>query len=314
LNALLYISKFDAGLVKPVHELVGIRTLIRNVSAEVTLTASAKKLRFRVFSRRRELASYTDPKLVRSLLGNLIDNAIKYTDRGGVLVGIRCRGRQILIQVWDTGVGIAPEKVDAIFDEYFQIENPERDKTKGLGLGLAIARRIARLLGTDVQCRSRTGKGSVFEFYLPLADESPKQVASLNLQPDAGRYAALDLGGRRIAVIEDDWTVAMAIKLSLESLGMRVKTYDNAEVAMASPGIADEDFYICDLRLPGLNGREFLDALQRRSLKRIRGVILTGDTSPERVELVRSSGWPVLFKPIDLSALLSTIKSLETVH
>jgi PAS domain S-box-containing protein len=311
LNALLDISKFDAGLVKPVHELVGIRTLIRNVSAEVTLTASAKKLRFRVFSRRRELASYTDPKLVRSLLGNLIDNAIKYTDRGGVLVGIRCRGRQILIQVWDTGVGIAPEKVNAIFDEYFQIENPERDKTKGLGLGLAIARRIARLLGTDVQCRSRTGKGSVFEFCLPLADESPKQIASLNLQPDAGRYVALDLGGRRIAVIEDDWTVAMAIKLSLESLGMRVKTYDNAEAALASPDIGDADFHICDLRLPGMNGREFLDALQLQSRKRIKGVILTGDTSPERVDLVRSSGWSIVFKPIDLPALLSTIRSLE---
>ena len=314
LNALLDLSKFDAGLVKPVHELVGTRTLIRNLSAEVTLTASAKKLRFRVFSRRRELASYTDPKLLRSLLGNLIDNAIKYTERGGALVGIRRRGRQILIQVWDTGIGIAPENMDAIFDEYFQIGNQERDKAKGLGLGLAIAKRIATLLGTEVTCRSRPGKGSVFEFRLPLADESPKQVGNLNLEPDAGSDAALNLGGRRVAVIEDDWSVAMAMKLSLESQGMRVKTYDNAEVALASPDIADADFYICDLRLPGLNGREFLDALQRQSAKRIRGLILTGDTSPERVEVVRSSGWTVVFKPIDLPALLSTIKSLETMH
>jgi PAS domain S-box-containing protein len=314
LNALLDISKFDAGLVKPVHELVGTRTLIRNLSAEVTLTASAKQLRFRVSTRRRELASHTDPKLLRSLLGNLIDNAIKYTERGGVLVGIRRRGRQILIQVWDTGIGIAPENMNAIFDEYFQIENRERDRSKGLGLGLAIAKRIARLLGSEVTCRSRPGKGSVFEFRLPLAGESPEQIAKLNLQPGAGRIAARDMGERRVAVIEDDWTVAMAMKLSLESVGMRVNTYDNAEIALASPDIGDADFYICDLRLPGLNGPEFLDALQRQSQRRVRGVILTGDTSPERVELVRSSGWPVMFKPIDLPALLSTIKSLETVH
>ena len=132
--------------------------------------ALAKSLRFKLYFPLREMAIRTDVQLLHSLLGNLIVNAIKHTERGGVLVGIRDRGNHILLQVYDTGSGIAAEYLDKIFDEYFQIGNPERDSQKGLGLGLSIARRIATLLETEVVCRSQLGKGSVFEFRLPLAD------------------------------------------------------------------------------------------------------------------------------------------------
>jgi CheY-like chemotaxis protein/anti-sigma regulatory factor (Ser/Thr protein kinase) len=314
LNALLDISKFDAGLVKPVYEVIETKALIRNIGAEVALLASEKHLRFRLFSRRRELAIFTDAKLLRSLLGNLVDNAIKYTRSGGVLVGIRHRGRQALIQVWDTGIGIAPEHRDKIFEEYFQIENQERDKAKGLGLGLAIAKRIAAVLESEVMFRSRPGKGSVFEIRLPLADERLKQSASRLRQQQADGDARFSFGARRIVVIEDDRTVAEAIKLSLESQGMSVTTYDTAEDALASPDIADADFYVSDLRLPGLNGREFLDELERRSPKQIRAVILTGDTSSERVRMAQASSWTVLFKPVDLPSLLAAIRSEDLVH
>ena len=314
LDALLDISKLDAGQVKTAYELIDTKDLIRKVVAEVALTASEKRLRLRVFSRREELMSFADPKLLRSLLGNLVDNAIKYTERGGVLVGIRRRGRQILIQVWDTGIAIAPEHIENIFEEYFQVGNPERDRTKGLGLGLAIAKRIAGLLETEIVCRSRLGKGSVFEFSLPLADESQEQLAGRIQQGNISNDANASIGGRRIVVIEDDWTVAVAVKLSLESQGMSVTVYQNAEDALANPGIAEADFYISDLRLPGLNGREFLDALQARSQKRINGVIMTGDTSPERVEPAKSSSWRVMLKPVDLPSLLSAISTQGAVH
>jgi CheY-like chemotaxis protein len=314
LNVLLDISKLDAGLVKPNSELIDTGALIRNVVAEAAPLASDKRLRLRVFSQREQLMSFADSKLLRSLLGNLVDNAIKYTERGGILVGIRRRGRQILIQVWDTGIGIAPEHIDHIFEEYFQVGNPERDRTKGLGLGLFIAKRIAGLLETGLVCSSRLGKGSMFEFRLPLADEPQKQLAGRIQQEDASSDANASLSGRRIVVIEDDWTVATAVKLSLESQGMSVTIYHNAEDALANPSIADADFYISDLRLPGLNGREFLEALQTRSQKRIIGVIMTGDTSPERVELAKSSHWRVMFKPIELPALLSAINSQGAVH
>ena len=115
---------------------------------------------------------FTDQKMLLNLLRNLIDNAFKYIETGGVLVAMRRRGDHALIQVWDTGIGIAPEHIEAIFDEYFQVGNPQRDPAKGLGLGLSIVKRLAKTLGCQVGCRSRPGKGSVFEFRAPLAGET----------------------------------------------------------------------------------------------------------------------------------------------
>ena len=114
----------------------------------------------------------TDQKMLLNLLRNLIDNAFKYIETGGVLVAISSRGDRALIQVWDTGIGIAPGHCEAIFDEYFQIGNPQRDRAKGLGLGLSIVKRLAQTLGCRVSCRSRLAKGPVFEFHLPLVDET----------------------------------------------------------------------------------------------------------------------------------------------
>ena len=105
-----------------------------------------------------------------NLLRNLIDNALKYTLTGGVLIGVRRRGDHALIQVWDTGIGIVPEHIDLIFDEYFQVGNPERDNAKGLGLGLSIAKRLAQALGSRISCRSHLGKGTVFGFCVRTAE------------------------------------------------------------------------------------------------------------------------------------------------
>jgi len=117
---------------------------------------------------------FTDQKMLLNLLRNLIDNAFKHTAAGGVLVAIRSRGDHALVQVWDTGIGIAPEHIEAIFDEYFQVGNPQRDRARGLGLGLSIVKRLAKTLGCEVGCRSRPGKGSVFEFRVPLAAETAR--------------------------------------------------------------------------------------------------------------------------------------------
>ena len=114
----------------------------------------------------------TDQKMLLNLLRNLIDNAFKYIEIGGVLVAMRRHGDRALIQVWDTGIGIAAEHIEAIFDEYFQVGNPQRDRARGLGLGLSIVKRLAPTLGCQVSCRSRLAKGSVFEFHLPLVDET----------------------------------------------------------------------------------------------------------------------------------------------
>jgi PAS domain S-box-containing protein len=307
LNALLDISKLDSGAVKLNAEAVRVSSLIGKVDREYSALAIEKSLRFKLFFPFPDLAINTDSRLLMSLLGNLIDNAIKYTAQGGVLVAIRRRGAGALIQVWDTGSGIAAEHLENIFGEYFQIGNPERDRAKGLGLGLAISRRIARLLGTEVVCRSRPGRGSIFEFLLPLAVSQEEPV------PSRTSHSSLKTSAKpvscRIALIENDLMVGTAETLALESCSLRVTRYKTAEDALADSEVFNADFYIADLRLPGLSGIELLDALQRRTSKRIKAVVLTGDTAVSRIDEMRPTPWPVLFKPIDLDCLLAAIEA-----
>jgi PAS domain S-box-containing protein len=169
LNALLEISRLDANVITAVPEAIAAEALAARIDAEFSPLAAAKGLRFKLAFPFRDMVLMTDGGLLMSLLGNLIGNAVKYTSQGGVLVAIRRRGDQALIQVWDTGIGIDAKHLETIYDEYFQLGNPERDIEKGLGLGLSIVKRLARLLETDVVCRSQPGRGSIFEFRLPLA-------------------------------------------------------------------------------------------------------------------------------------------------
>ena len=168
LDALLDVSKLDTGVVTPQPGEMDVHALLSGIDAEFSIMAAAKSLRFKLYFPPGVANVFADRVALEGLLRNLIGNAIKYTEHGGILVAIRRRGAEALIQVWDTGIGIAPEHRETIFDEYFQVGNPERDKAKGLGLGLAIASRLAKLLNTEIVCHSRPGKGSVFEFRLPL--------------------------------------------------------------------------------------------------------------------------------------------------
>ena len=169
LSVLVEISRLDAGVVKPQYEGISAEELFYWIDSLFSPLAFAKKLRFKLYFPVGELAFGTDPALLHSLLGNLIGNAIRYTERGGVLVGVRRRGQRALIQVWDTGVGIDPAHIEDIFLEYFQVANQERDRAKGLGLGLAIVKRLSELLQTPVAVRSHPGRGTLFEVSLPLA-------------------------------------------------------------------------------------------------------------------------------------------------
>ena len=170
LTELLEISRFDAGAVQSCPGPVPAAEIFHRIDTEFSPLARVKGLRFKFFFPQKGLVLFTDQKMLLNLLRNLIDNAFKYIETGGVLVALRSRGDRALIQVWDTGIGIAPEHIEAIFDEYFQIGNPQRDRARGLGLGLSIVRRLAKTLGCQVSCRSRPGKGSVFEFQVPLLD------------------------------------------------------------------------------------------------------------------------------------------------
>ena len=308
LNALLDVSRLDVGM-KPHIEIVPAYSLFFKIEAEFAPLAKAKGLRFKLFFPSHELMLFTDAKLIYSLLRNLIDNAIKYTDTGGVLVGFRRRGRSALIQVWDTGIGIAPKHLDVIFDEYVQIGNPQRDRAKGLGLGLAIVKRVTAILGCKISCRSRLNKGSEFELNVPLA-EGPEQEArdiSSKLATDIG--PSFQFAGSLVVIIEDDFMAAKALELSLGAYGMKVTTFSSAEHALADSQIENADFYVVDFRLPGLNGIQFLDEIQQRAKRPIKATLLTGESSYEALTMASSGRWKVLFKPIESAALMAELEA-----
>jgi len=311
LNGLLNISKLDAGIVRASPEVIQVEPFFSRMDNEFSPMASRKNLSFRLCFPLKELALFTDARLLKSMLGNLLGNAIKYTRQGGVLLGVRQRGNQALIQVWDSGIGIAPQHMARLSEEFFQVENSERDRTKGLGLGLAIVKRLARLLGTEVICRSRPGKGSVFEFRLPLAEMPLEEESRQGRLSRTEADIVAGLSGRRVVVVEDDTLVCGAIRLSLESVGMRVTAYGNAEEALSDAEIAQADFYITDFRLPGMNGMEYLEVVQQHSKKPLKAVVLTGDTSTDRIDMTSACRWPVLFKPVDLGKLMSAIESQD---
>jgi PAS domain S-box-containing protein len=313
-NDLLDLSRLEAGTIEPRPTVIQAEDLIAMVGTEFDAIFHEKKLRLHLFWPRQSLALFSDSTLLQTMLRNLISNAVKYTQRGGVMIAIRRRGERALIQVWDTGIGIAEEKFESVFEEYFQIGNPEGDRAKGVGLGLAIVKRLSRLLGIEVRLRSREGKGSVFELYVPLARISDIRSLPKHPQESPASATPAHLPGKRIMIIEDDPTIAEAIKLSLEVDGADVTLFATAEDALASEEIQEADFYISDYRLPGMNGLQLLDTLQRNSVDPIKAVVLTGNTAPDQVATLQASPWQVLFKPVRIPQLLSALNGNEAMH
>ena len=316
LYSLLDISKLDAGQVVPQIERTPLDALFRVIDAEFAQVAQQKGLRFKLFYPVDETLLVTDPHLLLSVVRNLIDNAIKYTETGGLLVGTRRRGGGLVVQVWDTGIGIDGRFGDQVFDECFQIGNPVRDRSKGIGIGLSIARRTMRLLKGEVCYRSRIGRGTVFEAILPR--ESVVFAKSVVLPPPEGRGAvshdpvsAATVAGWRVVVVEDDPVVAKSLELCLGTLGSHVRVHANAELALADAATLGADLYISDYNLPGVNGVQFLDTVQSRSAEPIHGILMTGETSSERIGTMTSSSWKIVFKPVGLAKLLAVINGPE---
>ncbi len=307
LNSLLDISKLEAGAIQPNLRPVELDVVLARLVQEFMPQARAKGLHLRLRLPRQTPLVQTDEQLLASVLRNLLGNAIKYTQHGGVLVALRRSASGWKLQVWDTGIGIAEEHLAHVFEEYYQVDNPQRDRSKGLGLGLAIVHRMAALLELQLACRSRLGQGTVMEITLAAAD---------GLRPgdvDAGATASqIVLQGARVVVVEDDAAVAQALGQWLQAQGAAVVHYPSAEDALAAPGIASADIYLSDFRLPGrLTGIDFLETLRSRAQGDIPGVLLTGDTSSQFIEQVAASGWLILFKPVHPRDLQAVLKLLQ---
>ena len=315
LDALLNVSKLDAGIIKTRYSSIKVPDLIIWVEQNFAPMAREKKLAFRLyFPLKQTLFVRSDIGLVKSVLMNLVANAIKFTDAGSILVSARARGGEVLFQVWDTGMGIPDEYIEQIFDEFYQIDNPQRDRGGGLGLGLSIVKRTLALLGAKIECRSSIGRGTVFEFRLPLdgASYAPAVQRAPVLQDKTAPDSMFAIG-KKIILVEDDELVAQATAACLAEMGGLVKCFGSAEEALINARTDATDCYIVDYMLGGsLNGIQLLRLLREQLGKPIHAVLMTGDTSSNFIRESADLDWPVKFKPVDVSELLASLYAQES--
>lgn len=314
LDTLLDLNQIEAGIVKA--ELQDCRTgsLLDRLCEEFTYHAQAKGLGLSAVPCSAIIR--TDPRLLEQMLRNLVTNALKYTDRGRVLLGCRRRGNTLLIEVWDTGIGIADGELQAVFGEYHQIGNEARERERGLGLGLSIVQRLANLLGHRITVRSKPGHGSVFIIEVPRIPDEPSQGPS-NLSPApifaAGTIAAPN--GRRtgnILVVEDDPDVRDLLHQLLQDEGHQVSLAPTGQGALDK--VADlsfrPDLMIADFNLPGgITGLQVAARL-RANLPDVPAIIVTGDISTATRQDVTRDGLVLLTKPVKPSELIRTVDEL----
>ncbi len=295
LNALLDISRLDAGVFQPEFQQFPISVLLDHLAAEFGAQARDKKLRFSVVSCSAVVQS--DPVMLKRILLNLVANAVRYTSQGGIVVGCRRRGNTLRLEVWDSGSGIPTEKQGEIFQEFVQLGNPERDRNKGLGLGLAIVDRLTKLLGTRIDIRSQIGKGSVFSFEVPRVAGSLPAPASVTdgSTSDFGKINAF------IVVVDDELTILKGMGVLLTNWGCRVLTANSRKDVLDKLNRQSHvpALIISDYRLPGEgNGIDVIRAIQGLYGSQIPAVLISGDTCPERLKEAQASGYELLHKPV----------------
>jgi signal transduction histidine kinase len=318
LVGLLDISRLDAGAVQPQFQSVALHDLFQAVKVHEQSAAEAKGLRlhFRMPSGQdgHKLMVTTDPLLVHSVLRNLLSNAIRYTQKGGVLVVARRRGkRRIRIQVWDTGIGIAPDQIERVFEEFYQVGNAARDRSRGIGLGLAIVRRTAGVLGEQVTVRSRLGKGSVFSFELPVhVVTTPK--------PAVAKSSEQLLQGLKLWLVEDDVLLRRTMTELLQSWGAQVRAWSDGEALQGDMNLragldrdAAPDILLTDYRLPGVDGLALCQLVSAHWSvlgHNVRTLVISGDTDPGEIARLSASGVNLLSKPFRSERLQERLLAL----
>lgn len=305
LNSLLDISKLDAGVVRPDVGPVDLGALLQRLNAEHQPVAKLTGNHLRV--RPAHVQGVSDPAMLQRILANLVSNALRYTNRGRVLVAARARGDSIRIDVIDNGPGIPAESLEDIFLEFHQLGNPERDRRRGLGLGLAIVKRVAGLLGHRIEVRSVVGRGSRFSIFLPRSGEARRTAA-----PAAGPAKNADLRGCRVLVLDDEVSVLDAMRSLLDGWGCEVITAATPEEAEEQVSRArPPDLVIVDYRLRRhASGIETIGRLREQIGKAVPALVITGDTAPDRLREAEESGYPLLHKPVMPARLRSAMREL----
>jgi signal transduction histidine kinase/CheY-like chemotaxis protein len=302
LNALLDFSRIEAGVIDPQLQPFRLQPLLNKIENELALQADAKSIVYR--SRETHTAVLTDPVLLELILRNLISNAIRYTDQGGVLVACRQHGKHAVLEIWDTGIGIAPEDQEEVFREFHQLGNPERDRRKGLGLGLAIADGLARAMGYELTLKSTPKRGSVFRLTLPLVNNAPESNVMMQ--------SKTRLLNARLLFIDDDEIVREGMLHLLRDWGCECETAESIEEALALVQLNVPDVIVSDYRLrEQRTGVEAIAAVRKLIGSDIPALLITGDTAPTRLREAQASGIPLLHKPVSPGLLYRKLVELQ---
>jgi CheY-like chemotaxis protein/anti-sigma regulatory factor (Ser/Thr protein kinase) len=310
-SELLNISRIDAGVVQPEPADFDLAPMLSRLYGNFEAETLKKGLQLRLHSE--EVTVHSDPYLVERVLRNLISNAIRYTEQGGVMVSCRHRGNVAWVEVWDTGIGIAPEQQEAVFEEFLQLSNPERDLNKGMGLGLAIVKRLAEVLHLPLSMRSRPGHGTRFRLALPTVDRKAIPAGDAPAAGSIGSFA-----GRRILLVDDEENVRQGMTTLLENWGAKVIACRNLAAAEeASVGLHQPpDLIVSNYMLAdGTDGARIVAVLRARFQTPIPAIVLAGAITAERAAEARQLDFHLLLKPVlpaKLRALLSAKLESET--
>ncbi len=313
LNTLLDINQIEAGTVRA--EIVSFRIgdLLERLKQEFAYPAQAQGLALHVVPCNLTISS--DPRLLEQMIRNLLSNALKYTMHGKVLLGCRRREGALSIEVWDSGVGIPKEDLQSVFQEYHQLDNPARERSRGLGLGLSIVQRLAGLLEHPLRVRSEPGRGSVFAIEVKLAPPgSPSQPEALPQGADPQPAEDLHRSGV-ILIVEDDPEVRDAMEMLLRDEGHHPVTAPDGVAALE--WLAQEtvrpDLVLADYNLPrGMDGLQMVAKVREKLHRELPAIILTGDISTETLRVVAQQNCEHLIKPVKFEDLAQVIQRLLT--
>jgi two-component system, sensor histidine kinase len=306
-TSMLDISKLDAGVIEPNLQPFPIRDLFRVLHMHCAGQAEELGLGLRFKAGGKIVMS--DPHLLERVLSNLIHNAIRYTSEGGIVVVARTRAEAVSIEVWDTGIGIPPDELPKIFDEFYQVDNPGRDRSRGLGMGLAIVKRLVLLMGHQLEVKSMPGHGTMFRILIKATpfDEMDNVAVAADTVP-----SPID-SSRTLLLIDDEESIRVGMSDLLQTWGYHVLTAATIQEACTEvrrhAGVID--IVVSDLRLA--DGEDGIDAIER--VRAVYGaplpaLLITGDTSPDEVKRVHGSGHQVLFKPVRTRELYAVLRSV----
>lgn len=309
LDVLLDVSRLDAGVIQVERRRFRLQETFDSLANQYTHSAASKGLELKI--RRTSVRPDTDPILLQNILSNLLSNAVRYTAHGKILLACRRRRDALDICVLDTGIGIAEDHFDSIFQEFYQVENIVRDREHGLGLGLAIVKRTADLIGAELRLRSVYGKGSCFTVRVPHRDE-PAIAEGPSVQMNSLRKAD---GKHTVLVVDDDKQVLDGMAVLLTSWGYAVIAARSLEQASRELDNAIPQLIVTDFRLATeTTGIDVVHAVRKAIGFDVPAIIITGDTSPQGISEANASGFTVLHKPLDITTLKDAMSSAIRRH